>query len=313
MTSTARPAVSIVIPCYNAQATIAETIDSALAQDVDCQVIVVDDGSTDGSAAVLQSYGDRIETLSGPNRGVSAARNSGIDAARGDWIQFLDSDDLLAPGTLALRLAAAQPAGADMVICDWRDFTQSGSDRAFGEVRSVDRAALEQDPEVAMATHVWAPPAAVLYRRALAEKVGGFRQDLPVIQDARFLFDAVCAPATLAFSPHVGAFYRIADASLSRRDPSRFWRDVLLNGQQIEASWRARDALNPARRQALQAIFDDTARALFVQGDPRFLEAVGANKALGPAGLSRRVRAAVALSRWIGVEAARRLLSRVCL
>jgi glycosyltransferase involved in cell wall biosynthesis len=100
------PSVSIVIPCWNAEATIADAIDSALAQTHPrCEVVVVDDGSTDGSAAIIAGYGTRIVALHGPNRGGNAARNRGIAAARGDWIQLLDADDLLEPDCVAAKLA----------------------------------------------------------------------------------------------------------------------------------------------------------------------------------------------------------------
>src|SRR5712692_4310322 len=70
-------------------------------------------------------------------------------------------------------------------------------------------------------------------RRSLVEKIGGFREDLPVIQDARFLSDATYHGASFVHSPHLGARYRISLQGLSRRDPARFWRDVLLSGRQI--------------------------------------------------------------------------------
>ena len=134
--------------------------------------------------------------------------------------------------------------------CRCRRLRLAGSRRGWirsgqGPVRSVDVEALAADPEVACATRFWAPPAALMYRRSLVDKIGGFRPDLPVIQDARFLFDAASHGAGFARSPHVGAFYRVRPQSLSRRDPARFWRDVLLNGTQIEALWRRAAASPP--------------------------------------------------------------------
>jgi len=95
----AAPTISLVIPSYNRANLIAETLDSALAQIPPfLEVIVVDDGSTDHTAAVLASYADRIRILAGPNGGVQLARNRGVAAARGDYIALCDSDDLLESG-----------------------------------------------------------------------------------------------------------------------------------------------------------------------------------------------------------------------
>ncbi|MGE0260876.1 MAG: glycosyltransferase family 2 protein [Alphaproteobacteria bacterium] len=198
--------VSVVIPCFNAAATLGATIASALRQNRrDLEIIVVDDGSTDDSAAIARGFGSGVRVVTGPNRGVSAARNRGVAETGGDWLVFLDADDLLLPDTLSRRLAAARAADADVVVCDWREIAEAGVDRAEGPVRSVDLEALGADPEAVCATAVWAPPAALMYRRDLVERIGGFRLDLPVIQDARFLFDAVRHRARRARAPHVGA------------------------------------------------------------------------------------------------------------
>lgn len=110
------PAVSIVIPLFNRAATLARAIDSVRAQDIaDWELLVVDDGSTDDGAAVAEAYGDpRIRVLRHPaNRGAAAARNTGVRAARGPVIAFLDSDDEWLPGVLTAQLAVLGAAGPD--------------------------------------------------------------------------------------------------------------------------------------------------------------------------------------------------------
>ncbi len=304
-------AVAVIVPCYNAASTLAATLESALAQNMPVEVIVVDDGSSDNSLAVARAFEPAVRVVTGPNRGASAARNSGIAETTAEWIVFLDADDMLEPGTLGQRLAAAEAANADIVICDWRDIDDDGTGRlTAGARRAVDWPALEADAELATAVHVWATTAAILYRRSIVEKIGGFRPDLPIIQDARFLFDAAYYGARFTRSAHIGAKYRILRGSLSRRHPVRFSEDVLLNGQQIEALWRAKGSLDDEHRNALLGIYNSAGRGLFAAGHPRYFEAVERQRRLGLA-LPRHSKVAAPLARLMGLRAARSMLSLV--
>ena len=110
--------VSVVIPTHNRRRLLGQTLWSALAQrGVDFEVLVVDDGSTDGTADGLAALGDhRVRLLRHEHpRGVATARNTGVAAARGAWVAFLDDDDLWAPDKLARQLDAARAAGRDWV------------------------------------------------------------------------------------------------------------------------------------------------------------------------------------------------------
>jgi cellulose synthase/poly-beta-1,6-N-acetylglucosamine synthase-like glycosyltransferase len=184
---------SVVIPCYNAERFLAETIESALAQTYDkVEIIVIDDGSTDNCVGIIRSYGDRIRAEFGPNQGASAARNLGMALAHGEFIQYLDADDLLMPDAVERRTTALQKYGADVAYSDWERFVEvepgvfEMSERIVRRVEDVHR-----NPEIAVITDFWAPPAALTYRRSIVDKVGGWKEWLPIIQDARFLQDAV--------------------------------------------------------------------------------------------------------------------------
>ena len=103
--TTRAPTVSVIIPAFNAGWCVRKAIDSVLAQDyADSEVIVVNDGSTDDTAAVLASYGSAIRLIDQPNGGMSNARNAGIRAARGEFLAFLDSDDWWLPGKLTQQV-----------------------------------------------------------------------------------------------------------------------------------------------------------------------------------------------------------------
>jgi glycosyltransferase involved in cell wall biosynthesis len=260
--------ISIIIPCYNAERTLAATIASALEQDVDKEAIVVNDGSTDSSAEIIRQFGDRISSLSTPNRGVSSARDSGVKLARGQYIQYLDSDDLLAPGTLGARLKALTAGQADVAHTDWQKLELGHEGKyVLGEIMRPDLAAIKRDLEAATATsEFWAPPAALLYRREIVDRIAGWPTGLPVIQDARYLFEAARQQARFAYVPGVGAYYRVSPDSLSRCNLPRFITDCARNASQIETIWRGQGALTPSHLDALAQMWEHVVKATLVNG-----------------------------------------------
>ncbi|MFR1784689.1 MAG: glycosyltransferase family 2 protein [Ruthenibacterium lactatiformans] len=118
-----QPLVSIVIPVYNAAPDLARCIESVRKQTYrNIEVFLVNDGSKDASSPICHMYeriDPRVHVIDKENAGVSAARNTGIAAAQGKYIQFVDSDDYLAPGATATLIERAEHAGADMVIAHY--------------------------------------------------------------------------------------------------------------------------------------------------------------------------------------------------
>ena len=112
--------VSIIVPVYNVEKYLARCLDSIIAQTArDLEIICVNDGSTDASAAILADYAakdPRIRVLTQPNGGLSAARNAGLDAATGDWVMFVDSDDFIPPYAVEGFLKVAAESGASVVV-----------------------------------------------------------------------------------------------------------------------------------------------------------------------------------------------------
>ena len=186
------PFVSIIIPCYNAAPWVGEAIGSALAQTyLNKEVIVIDDGSTDGSLQVIRSFRDRIRWETGANRGACAARNKGLRLAKGELIQFLDADDLLYVTKVEKQVAVRDTVSADIVFCD-------------GEVLIDGR----REP---WAKHI--PPysggdifpfvlrhqmaiSAPLHQKRLLESIGGFDESLPCAQEFDLNIRLACAGVT---------------------------------------------------------------------------------------------------------------------
>lgn len=116
MTSSS-PSISVVIPCFNSRAWVSQAIDSVLAQqEVSVDIVVVDDGSNDGSHEVLESYGSRIKIIHQENSGVSKARQVGAAHASGDYVKFLDADDLVPAGILRTFLDVASKYPGEALI-----------------------------------------------------------------------------------------------------------------------------------------------------------------------------------------------------
>lgn len=157
----AAPRISVVIPAFNAELYLAEAIQSVLAQGIPgIQVVVVDDGSTDGTAAVAAAFGAQVALICQPNAGIGAARNAGVERAAGNLLAFLDADDVWPAGSLAGRLAVldADP-GADGVFGMVQEFRDGGDD---------------------LPPQAGGVAGALLVRRAKYEVVGRFDQGLRV-------------------------------------------------------------------------------------------------------------------------------------
>lgn len=177
---TTMPLVSVIIPTHNRRALVCGAVASALAQrDVAAEVIVVDDGSTDGTAAALAVFGGRIRYQRQPPRGVSAARNAGARLAAGVWLAFLDSDDLWRPDKLARQLAyhARTPA---------LRASQTGEIWIRNGVR-VNPCRHHRKPDgdifASSVARCVVSPSAVLLQRELFASLGGFDEGLPVCED----------------------------------------------------------------------------------------------------------------------------------
>lgn len=110
--------ISVIIPCYNVAPFLAECLTSVISQDYhDIEIILVNDGSTDSTAEIIESYrsrDNRVRVVTQSNKGLSEARNAGIDIARGDRLFFLDGDDKMLPGALSTLLSTVKETGADI-------------------------------------------------------------------------------------------------------------------------------------------------------------------------------------------------------
>lgn len=162
--------VSVVIPCYNAAPFLRQTIESALNQTyLPLEVIVVDDGSTDDSAAIAGSYGPPVRVIHQKNSGESVARNHGIDRAQGRWIALLDADDVWMPDKLRRLKEAFEETNDSTIVCIYSDFFLFGT-RNHPHVQKPEYHAAN-DYRVQMLLDWSVPTITALVRRDVAEQV----------------------------------------------------------------------------------------------------------------------------------------------
>jgi glycosyltransferase involved in cell wall biosynthesis len=172
--------VSVVIPTYNRGAMLAEAIDSVLAQDYqDFELIVVDDGSTDRTPAILESYREHLAVIHQNNQGVSSARNAGIAAASGQLIAFLDSDDLWKPQKLSVQVDFFR-SNPEALICQTEEIWIRNGIRVNPGKRHQKIAGMIFEPSLELCL---VSPSAVMIRRRLFETVGRFDESLPACED----------------------------------------------------------------------------------------------------------------------------------
>lgn len=181
--------VSIVIPAYNTEKYVGDCIESALAQTwPDIEVVVVDDGSTDGTPGVLARYSDRARVVRSDQRGVSSARNRGVEASTGAWIKFLDSDDILEPDAVELLMGAAKalpPSTRAVTIADVSYMDETG--RVFATGHPYPYNSLSQVEQGGMLLEdMYAAPAKQIIRRLDLDRVGGFNERYRTAEDIEF-------------------------------------------------------------------------------------------------------------------------------
>lgn len=217
------PLVSIIIPCYNAAAWVGAAIDSALAQTWPAtEVIVVNDGSRDDSLAVARRHAtDRTRILDQPNAGAAAARNAGLRAARGEYIQFLDADDTLASDKIAQQMELLLRSGVRTLASGaWARFTTQPDDAVFKaqanwrDLSGVTFLQIHYEERCMMHPAAWLAP------RALLDEAGPWDETLSLNDDGEYFARVVLAARRIAFCGAARSYYRsgLHETLSGRRD-----------------------------------------------------------------------------------------------
>jgi glycosyltransferase involved in cell wall biosynthesis len=180
MKTSSDPCISVIIPTYNRCWILKEALDSVLSQEYnDFEIIVVDDGSNDATAALLSSYGDRITSIYQKNSGVSAARNAGILMAKGNYIAFLDSDDMWLPQKLSCQIDFFR-SHPEAAICQTDEIWIRNGVRVNPKNRHKKPSGMIFEPSLQLCL---VSPSAVMIQKSLFDAIGLFNEAFPACED----------------------------------------------------------------------------------------------------------------------------------
>ncbi len=187
--------ISVIIPTYNREAFIGRALDSVLAQSSQpAEVIVIDDGSTDSTAALLRQSYPEVTYVYQENQGVSSARNAGVAIAQGDWLALLDSDDEWLPAKLAAQ-SAALSQNPEFRICHTDEIWIRHNERVNPMRKHEKSGGWIYEKCLPMCV---ISPSSVLIHRSVFDNVGGFDEQLPACEDYD-LWLRICASYPVLF------------------------------------------------------------------------------------------------------------------
>lgn len=221
--------VSIIIPTYNYVNFILNAIESALGQHgVDMEIIVVDDGSSDGTCDKLKPYQDKIKYIYQENSGLSEARNTGIKNSSGEFVMFLDADDILGPDTITSQLEFFKNhSNANVVVCQSKFFShieKEGHPKVTGQWRLFKKN---------LAAHLChlniAPPHAFLFRRKAILQTGWFDSKLKACEDYDFWLRAAMRGLVPHYNQNGLVYYRRHPKSMSANLKNQYLHDAILH------------------------------------------------------------------------------------
>ncbi|HEX6048006.1 MAG TPA: glycosyltransferase [Gemmatimonadaceae bacterium] len=302
---TVRGLVSVIIPAHDAEAWLAETIGSVATQTYPhTEVIVVDDASTDATRAIAARLGAIVVETRGAGPG--GARNAGMKAARGEFLQFLDADDLLAPAKVARQVSALTASGADVA---WEPFHHLAAE-PNGEYAVRRRVVPELGPDLAaslLASEGFVQIGALLVRRTARTDAVWFRETAGAVEDVRYAVELALSGAVfvgtdtgepgLLYRQHTGPRY-------STRPMVSFARGCAENAAWAEQYWEQHGGLTAPRRAALGEAYAFAARQLAAHDPAAFDEVASRGLALGPEFLGRLPGRVRLLARVVGYQRA---------
>lgn len=204
--------ISVIIPVYNGRAWLEECVESILAQSFEnFEVLILDDSSEDGTAEIASKLAEkdgRVRLICRERRGVSSARNQGIEETDGEYVTFVDADDKIAPHMLEVLHRCLEKEESDMALCAYIKWNGTKSEDCRDCRESCVKTA---DPKTYLSEHLLGGNSrcwGILYRRQAIGKVR-FREDLSIGEDMMFLMDLLKGIRRVSVTDYRGYYYRI--------------------------------------------------------------------------------------------------------
>ena len=207
---------SVIIPCHNAEIYVQQTIRSLLAQSrPPAEIIVVDDGSTDRSLEIVESFGCPVEVVSSKNGSAAVTRNQGYARSTGDAVMFLDADDVLAPDALEALSEVPELQVGGVACCPWRRLELHGG-RWIERPPSCAERRRGEDPLQAWLRGWYHPTSSVLWARQGYERLGGWNREAGVNDDGDLMMSALALGVPFGIATQGMVYYRrLPDSGLS--------------------------------------------------------------------------------------------------
>jgi GT2 family glycosyltransferase len=304
--------VSVITACRNAESFVSATIESIAAQTYPrIEHIVVDDGSTDGSREVIESYGGAVKLIRRSwNGGASSARNAGVEIARGAYLLFLDADDLVSPDAIATMVAKSSANPGAIVHCSWGRlrWIEGGWKPAPADVPPPDPSV---DGLRSWLSGRWVPPCAILWPRAVYDRTGGWDEEIGFNDDADLMLRAFVEGTRLVASSGGRAWYRAPSPGAESLSHAPFsearCRSNLRVHRKLAERLEETGALD-AYAATLGFIFRDQGSRAFLEGDSELgRECVALAERYGTADRLARTRPGHVLTRLLGVRGKERV------
>lgn len=255
------PLASILIPVYNAERYVCASLDSALAQThPNCEIIAIDDGSTDGSAEVLRQYEGRIRWWSQENSGQAICRNRLLAASSGEYLEFLDADDILHPKKIATQIATLEAnPGVGLALGAMRLFY-----KGIDEEGKLYPNPVGVDPWLALIKMWYTFTSAGLWRRSCFESIGGWQEGIVSGHEYSRYFEVLRRNSPIIFTDEPHTWYRMPSREKPNLRPQMTTLTELLKRlETIENYLKAKGCLTREHRRAISERRLDIARKMW--------------------------------------------------
>lgn len=257
------PRVSILIPCHNAKPWIEQAIESTLKQTYsNKEIIIVDDGSTDGSIEIIKSFGNLIHWETHPNRGANVARNRLLELSTGEWLQYLDADDYLLPDKVEKQIQFITKVPQADVIYSPSILKYHQNDKSWQKILPIPA---PHDPWILLVRWYLPQTGSPLWRKQAILDVGGWKVDQPCCQEHELYLRLLIAGKHFEYFDEPGSVYRQwSESTVCKKNKPEIYCQRLAIKEKIEKHLETTYKLTELRKDAINQARFECARMIWL-------------------------------------------------